>query len=189
VLHDNLSDMRRVLNNLVYQKGGWTLHMLRGIVGTEAFWTAIRNYYQKHRDASATTDDFKREMEDVSNKDLTWFFDQWLKRPGSPQLKGSWRYLADQKQLEVTLSQIQTGDPYRLPLELGIGSNPASLRTERVEMTARDLHLTFKADSNPQTIKLDPNHWVLMKQDWSARGQTEAPASIPAGKPAADAAR
>ena len=27
--HDNLADMGRVLNNIVYQKGGWTLHMLR----------------------------------------------------------------------------------------------------------------------------------------------------------------
>ena len=30
VIHRNLSDMRRVLNQFVYQKGGWTLHMLRG---------------------------------------------------------------------------------------------------------------------------------------------------------------
>ena len=29
VIHRNLSDMRRVLNQFVYQKGGWTLHMLR----------------------------------------------------------------------------------------------------------------------------------------------------------------
>ena len=30
VLHDNLGDMKDVPNNLIYQKGGWTLHMLRG---------------------------------------------------------------------------------------------------------------------------------------------------------------
>ena len=29
VLHNNLSDMKNVLNRLIYQKGGWTLHMLR----------------------------------------------------------------------------------------------------------------------------------------------------------------
>ena len=28
VIHDNLADTKKVLNNLVYQKGGWTLHML-----------------------------------------------------------------------------------------------------------------------------------------------------------------
>src|SRR5262245_16197896 len=37
VIHDNLSDTRRVLNQLVYQKGGWTLHMLRGQIGADKF--------------------------------------------------------------------------------------------------------------------------------------------------------
>jgi aminopeptidase N len=46
VIHRNLDDMDKVLNNLVYQKGGWVLHMLRQEVGTEPFWTAIREYYR-----------------------------------------------------------------------------------------------------------------------------------------------
>ena len=50
VIHDNLSDMRHVLNRLVYQKGGWTLHMLRGQVGTDTFWAGIRDYYRRYRD-------------------------------------------------------------------------------------------------------------------------------------------
>ncbi|MFN8057884.1 MAG: M1 family metallopeptidase, partial [Vicinamibacterales bacterium] len=35
VVHDNLADMSLVLNRLIYEKGAWVLHMLRGIVGTE----------------------------------------------------------------------------------------------------------------------------------------------------------
>ena len=35
VVHDNLADMRRVLDQIKYQKGGWTLHMLRGVVGDD----------------------------------------------------------------------------------------------------------------------------------------------------------
>ena len=46
VIHRNLSDMSRVLNRLVYQKAGWVLHMLRGTIGTEKFWTGIREYYR-----------------------------------------------------------------------------------------------------------------------------------------------
>ena len=46
VIHDNLADMRKVLNRLVYQKGGWMLHMLRGQLGTETFWAGIREYYR-----------------------------------------------------------------------------------------------------------------------------------------------
>ena len=63
VLHDNLSDMSQVLNQLIYQKGGWTLHMLRGVIGTDTFWAGIREYYRRYRNASASTADFRRVME------------------------------------------------------------------------------------------------------------------------------
>ena len=169
VLHDNLADTKKVLNNLVYQKGGWTLHMLRRILGDQVFWAGIRNYYQHFRDGNATTADFKREMEEASKKDLGWFFDQWLKRLGSPELKGSWHYEPEQKQIEIDLSQIQPGEPYRLPLELAIGSPSPNPRYERLEMTVREVHLKFKADSDPGTVTLDPNHSVLMKKEFGAR--------------------
>jgi aminopeptidase N len=171
VLHDNLSDMKRVLNNLIYQKGGWTLHMLRGILGDDVFWAGIRNYYQRYRDGNASTADFKREMEEASKKDLGWFFDQWLKRPGSPELKGSWRFVPDQKQVEIELSQVQSGEPYRLPLEFGIGFNSPSLRFEKFEMSTRDARFTIKSDTDPRTVTLDPNRWVLMKQEFGPRMQ------------------
>ena len=66
VIHRNLSDMRRVLNALVYQKAGWVLHMLRGLVGTEAFWKGIREYYRRYRNGNVSTDDFRAVMEEAS---------------------------------------------------------------------------------------------------------------------------
>src|SRR5262249_2693503 len=44
-------------NRLVYEKGGWTLHMLRDQIGTDAFWRGIRLYYQRHMNGLATTAD------------------------------------------------------------------------------------------------------------------------------------
>ena len=78
VIHRNLADMTKVLNNLVYQKGGWVLHMLRQEVGTENFWTAIREYYRRYRNGNASTADLRAVFEQVSGKPLDWFFTQWL---------------------------------------------------------------------------------------------------------------
>ena len=89
VVHRNLADMSKVLNNLVYQKGGWVLHMLRNEVGTANFWTAIREYYRRHRDGSASTADLRAVFEQVSGSQLDWFFTQWLTRPGVPKIDGS----------------------------------------------------------------------------------------------------
>ncbi|MEZ4455429.1 MAG: M1 family metallopeptidase [Gemmatimonadales bacterium] len=52
VVHDGLRDMKQVTSSQTYQKGAWTLHMLRGIVGTETFWRGIREYHRRFRTAT-----------------------------------------------------------------------------------------------------------------------------------------
>ncbi len=81
VVHVNLDEATIAPNNqLVYQKGCWTLHMLRGLIGTEPFWRGIRLYYQRHMNGLASTMDLRRVMEEVSGQDLGWFFEEWLTR-------------------------------------------------------------------------------------------------------------
>ena len=101
--------MSTVLNRFVYQKAGWVLHMLRAAMGTEKFWTGIREYYRRYRNLNASTDDFRQVMEQAAGTDLSWFFDQWLRRPGMPRLKGSWRYDPAARQIQIELAQAQTG--------------------------------------------------------------------------------
>jgi len=167
VIHDNLSDMSKVLNQLVYQKAGWVLHMLRGVIGTEQFWTGIREYYRRYRDGHASTDDLRRVMEEASQQDLGWFFDQWLKRPTSPSFDGGWRYDAKAKQIEVEITQTQSGEPYRMPFEIGIttdGQPRPSTRIERLEMKTKRSVFTIAADNEPSAVSFDPNTWLLMDQ-------------------------
>lgn len=164
IIHRNLSDMRRVLNQIVYQKGGWTLHMLRGIVGTDTFWTAIRDYYARYRNQNASTDEFRHVMEAASGKDLGWFFSQWLNRSGVPQLTGTWRYDAAAKQLVVELQQTQPGEPYRLPVDIGITQpNAAVVRVQTIEMREAKTRVTLPLDAEPASVVLDPNTWLLME--------------------------
>ena len=163
VIHRNLGDMSRVLNRLVYQKGGWVLHMLRGIIGTENFRTGIRNYYRRYRDRNASTDDFRREMESASGVQLGWFFDQWLRRPGMPLVRGGWSYDSTAKQVRIELSQVQEGDAYRLPLEIAIAGASGLPRVERVELTDKTGRFSFAAETEPSSVGLDPNTWVLMQ--------------------------
>ncbi|HSR15165.1 MAG TPA: M1 family metallopeptidase, partial [Gemmatimonadales bacterium] len=65
IVHRNLSRMEDVTSSHTYQKGSWILHMLRGVVGSEAFQRGIRTYYQRHFNGNATTADFRRAMEEA----------------------------------------------------------------------------------------------------------------------------
>ena len=164
IIHDNLSDMKKVLNRLIYQKGGWTLHMLRGIVGREVFQASIRDYYQQFRDRNATTADFRTVMEQHSGLQLGWFFDQWLRRAGVPEVEGDWQYNVATKKIEVSLRQTQPGAVYVLPLEIGVGGV-----VSKIAMTGKTQRFEIASDKTPDSVILDPNTWVLMKATFSAR--------------------
>jgi aminopeptidase N len=157
VVHDNLSDMSRVLNQLVYQKGGWVLHMLRKQVGDDHFWSGIRGYYARYRDTGASTSDFRRVMEESSGQDLGWFFQQWLYRAGTPVVEGRWRYDAVSKKILLDLSQTQAGEAYRLPMEVALDG-----RGIKIELTGKQQQFALAAESKPGMLLLDPGTWVLM---------------------------
>ena len=168
VLHNNLADMKKVLNRIIYQKGGWTLHMLRHRMGTEKFWAGIRDYYQRYRNGSATTEDFRRVMEQHSGLELSAFFQQWLARAGSPVVEGGWRYDATAKRIFIELTQTQPGEAYRLPLEIGVTID-GSIKIEKIEFTQKQQRFEFTADKEPATVGLDPNTWVLMNARFDKR--------------------
>ncbi|MFH1764049.1 MAG: M1 family aminopeptidase [Gemmatimonadota bacterium] len=168
VVHDNLSDMREVLSGLQYQKGAWILHMLRWEIGTENFWAGIREYYRRYRDSTATTADFVSLIEEISGKELDWFFDQWLHRTPSPALEGSWRYDAASGRVEVELEQTHPGAPYRLELEIGVTEAPGQdARIEVIQMTEKQQRFQLEVGGEPRSVALDPNSWALIRASFT----------------------
>jgi aminopeptidase N len=156
-------------NQLVYQKGAWTLHMLRGQIGTDAFWRGIRLYYQAHMNGLASGADLEAAMEQASGQDLAWFFRQWLTRPGEPQIEGSWRYDAAAKKVVATIRQTQTMDPFRFSLDIGVVSSPgAAPRVQPFQITGRETTIAIAADTEPASVVLDPNVWLLAR--WGTFG-------------------
>lgn len=169
VVHDNLSDMSQVTTGQIYQKGAWILHMLRGIVGDEVFWTGIRSYYRAHQDGHATTADFRGEMERASGKDLRVFFDQWLTRGGLVRLDGDWDYRAESKSIAIRLTQRDRGRLFAMPLQVGVytaGSNTPVITTVQLSDASHEFQIAV--GQRPDRVVLDPNHFVLMEAEFAA---------------------
>ncbi len=166
LIHDNLKNMSDVTTSQIYQKGSWTLHMLRGVVGTEDFWKGIRNYYRKYRDSNATVDDFRREMEEASGKDLKQFFDQWLFKPGTLKYSGEWKYAGGN--VTVKLDQVQTdGSLFKMPVEIAVYyPGQAKPQIEVVNAGSKSNTFSIKVSAEPEKVVLDPNTWLLMDADF-----------------------
>jgi aminopeptidase N len=70
-----------------YQKAAWVLHMLRNTVGDALFFASVRDYYQSYQSQAVETTSLIESFNKVCKRDLSWFFDQWLLRPGCPAIK------------------------------------------------------------------------------------------------------
>jgi aminopeptidase N len=163
VIDRDQQDLFALLNDNSYQKGGWVLHMLRGILGDDVFFRGIRSYSGRYGGGNATSDDLRSVMEAVSGKDLAWFFHQWLEEPGYPVLGTDWSYDPDAKMVNVTVTQTQPAEwpTFRLPLEVEVVSSSGAPQRHRVELGQRVEHLSFEATAAPKAVVLDPDGWVL----------------------------
>ena len=158
VVQTNVSDLMDLLNANSYQKGAWVLHMLRGVIGDQAFRAALRNYYGKYRDGNAASQDFQNIAEQASGQDLGWFFEQWLMRPGHPQLDLGWHHNGEA--LVVTVTQTQQGEAFRVP-NLQIQVSDPKTRVVILALESKQQEFRIAAKAKPKSVTLDPNLWLL----------------------------
>ena len=160
---ENLFDLLNVNN---YSKGGWVLHMLRGVVGDETFFRAMRAFYERHAFGTVLTDDLRQIFEEVSGRPLDWFFDQWVFQPGHPVLESEWEMSGDGSEVVLTVRQTQSADwptfrlPMRVRVELG-GTAPGDALDATIELTGREQTFRIAVPSEPADVRIDPDGWVL----------------------------
>jgi aminopeptidase N len=103
----------------VYDKGSFVLHMLRFVLGDDAFFAGLARYGEAHGHDVATTEDLRAAMEAEHGDDLDWFFDEWVYRAGEPSYRvgvtntpledGTW-------QVDVHVAQTAR-DTWAMPVE------------------------------------------------------------------------
>ena len=106
----------RVFRALVYNKGAAVLHMLRRLIGDEAFFSGIKRFYAENRFRKAGTDDLRKAMEAASGRDLSRFFERWIYDNGIPRL----RYSTAVEGQELIVRFEQTGDIYDVPVTVAV---------------------------------------------------------------------
>jgi aminopeptidase N len=147
-----------LLNPLSYDKAAWVLHMLRGVIGDDAFFAGIRDYYAAHRDGNATTADLRVIMERHARQPLVWFFRQWIDEPGHPVFATKWTWRRGK--LTVDVVQTQPGTVFRTPAVLEVRDRKGTHR-ENVVIDERSERFEINADVKPTDVVLDPDEWVL----------------------------
>ncbi len=102
----------RVFRALVYNKGALTLHMLRKLIGDDAFFRGLRRFYTTWRFKKAGTEDVKAAFEIESNRDLDLYFDRWIYGSSLPRVRFS--YTTEANAVNVRFEQV--GERFEVPV-------------------------------------------------------------------------
>lgn len=140
VKHDYRLPMDLFFDGTIYPGGASRLNLLRGVLGEPAFREGIKLYLHKHAFQSVTSEDLRAAFEAASGKDLEQLFEQWVYRPGYPELDLAWKQ--QDGKLQVQVAQVQStagGVPaaFQFPLEVH-WQEQGVWRHERFQVTSED---------------------------------------------------
>jgi aminopeptidase N len=142
----------------LYEKGCLVLHMLRLELGTPLFWRGIALYLTRHARSVVETRDLMRALEEVSGKSLGRFFEQWVYKPGHPELEGSITW--DKGILTVLVKQHQStadGVPNAFELLLCLDIlEPHGVRRAKLRISQRVESFAIACATRPSYVVVDP---------------------------------
>ncbi len=143
-------------HNLSDSKGFLVYHLLARTVGTDRFREALHQLTQRYAFGTLSWQDFMKTVQDASDQNLDWFFEQWFRRTGAPVLKLEW--IQEKDKLRCTIRQEEP--TYRLTLPLLVefrGQEPA---THDLEIRGVVTEVILPAPTAVASVKLDPLYHV-----------------------------
>jgi aminopeptidase N len=159
----NYEQREDMFDGFSYNKGGQVLHMLRKVVGDDAFFASLKNYLETNKFKAGEIHHLRLAFEEVTGQDMNWFFNQWFLNRGRPKLIVTKNYNATTGNVELTVEQTQNFKKfplYRLPIEIDtyVGG-----KAERTKIVVTDVKQTFniKVSAAPQLVNFDAERQLL----------------------------
>ena len=120
--YENVQEM---FDHVTYNKGGYILHMLRSYLGDDAFFAGLQKYLKDNSYGKAEAHQFRLAMEEVSGRDLNWFFNQWFYGHGHPKI----HVIIEKNESTTTVNLKQNQKPlFEFPLAIDVFENGVAKR-------------------------------------------------------------
>ncbi len=147
-----------------YQKGSVVLHGLRNEVGDDLFKKSLAWYLKRNEYQSVETEHLRQAFEKVTGKDMRWWFDQWIHKPGHPVFLITDDYDEAGKEVVLNIKQIQDTKKdfpiYKItvPIEI-IGGGEKKFQKIIVSKEEESFKIPF--DSKPDLVRFDKGYTFL----------------------------
>jgi aminopeptidase N len=168
------TDAFNIFQTIVYLKGAYVMHMLRGILGDPVFFDCLHTYAtsSQFKYGHATTENFRQVCETISGQNLQYFFDQWIYDERYPIYRYNYYSHPSLHSTALGIYQKQVVNGWRSVFKM-----PLQIRF--LFSTGNDTLITVMNDQQYQTyyfnftdsvtnITVDPDNWVLKTANYDA---------------------
>jgi len=158
------ADKEEMFDAVSYNKGGRILHMLRNYIGDEAFFKGLNLYLVTNKFGTGEAHQFRLAFEEVTGKDLNWFFNQWYFGSGHPKVDISYAYGNSAKKVTVSIKQKQDDKTFKIPLAIDVYNGPSKVR-HQVWMDSKEDTFTFNQAIEPTLVNVDADKVILWEKN------------------------
>ncbi|MFD2673804.1 M1 family metallopeptidase [Gulosibacter bifidus] len=139
-----------------YNRAAMMYEALRQVLGDDVFHKVIRGYVQDHLGESLNGAEFIAYAEEVSGKDLTEFFDEWIYQPGKPAWPSTYDYNLDSEATNQRGASIRRGSVVTYTLDAA-NTGQVALADGTITVDLSDVldNATIDAASLPEGLSLD----------------------------------
>lgn len=160
----SLTEFSPASKSILYDKAGVVLHMLRWILGDDAFLQSLKLFAEQFAFQPATTEDFQKVVQTVSSQDLRPFFIQWIDSTGASDFKAEYVVYRVPEGYKVVGKIAQDMDVFSMPVEVKVETNNEPV-IQRVQVSGRSSEFSITTPEMPQKVVMDPNNRVLKYND------------------------
>jgi len=155
------ADKEDMFDQVSYQKGGRVLHMLRNFVGDSAFFKSLNNYLTTNKFKAAEAHHLRLAFEEITGRDLNWFFNQWYFDNGHPSVTIDYVYDDAAGKVNIIIKQVQkSGKLFTLPIAVDIYNGTNKVRYNVWAKNAVDT-FTFTYSKHPDLVNVDGDKVML----------------------------
>ena len=156
----------RVFRALVYNKGAMVLHMLRRLVGDDAFFAGLRRFYHEWRFRKAGTDALQLAFEIEAGRSLSRFFDRWIHEAALPDVRFSSRTERTGNGEEVLLRfEQRTERLFDLPVTVTLQYRSGEEESVVVAVTERVTERRLPARGRVRRVSVNRDRMALANID------------------------
>jgi hypothetical protein len=145
-----------VTKTIGYDKSAMVFHMIRQLIGEEAFWGSLRDLYRDRLFRQTSWSDLQRAFEIRGKQPLQNFFDQWVYRKGAPRFSVdvvSTNRTGNSWQVRGKITQDQPFYNYSLTLTLKTSQQTI---TEKINVSGQVTFFELNSADPPLKLTADP---------------------------------